>query len=249
MTINPGRQPPTGRGGRHARPASPLARALPAFLTVALLALGAWGGLVLRDKGPNVVTLDDAGGSLTPLTATPEPTEASPSPTAGPATSETPTPEPTTPSPTAPPASSAPPPAPPQPPATSGLEPYEQQVVDLVNDERAAAGCGPLTVDSRLVAAARAHSADMAARNYFDHTTPEGVTFAQRITQAGFAWSSAAENIAAGYRDPQSVMDGWMRSDGHRRNILNCRLTHIGVGLAYDANNRPYWTQDFATPR
>ena len=165
----------------------------------------------------------------------------------------TPTPEPA-PTPessptTAPPTTTSPPqaPAPPQP--GSQVEAYEQRVVELVNAERAAAGCAPLTVDERLVAAARAHSADMAQRGYFHHTTPDGVEFDERIKQAGFTFSSAAENIAYGYRDPESVMRGWMNSEGHRRNILNCRLTHIGVGLAYDANNRPYWTQDFATPR
>ena len=118
----------------------------------------------------------------------------------------------------------------------------------LANAERATAGCPALTVDDRLATAARAHSADMAARDYFDHTTPEGITFDMRISNAGYAWSSAAENIAMGQRDPAAVMQAWMNSDGHRRNILNCGLRQIGVGLAY-AGNRPYWTQDFATPR
>ena len=85
----------------------------------------------------------------------------------------------------------------------------------------------------------------MAARGYFDHTTPDGVTFDARITRAGYAWSLVAENIAAGQRDPAAVMASWMGSDGHRRNILNCRLQHIGVGLAYDGRGRPHWTQDF----
>jgi uncharacterized protein YkwD len=57
-----------------------------------------------------------------------------------------------------------------------------------------------------------------------------------------------AENIARGQRDPAAVMSSWMNSDGHRRNILNCRLRHIGVGLAYGSNNSPHWTQDFGTP-
>lgn len=59
---------------------------------------------------------------------------------------------------------------------------------------------------------------------------------------------SAAENVAYGYGTPAAVMAGWMNSDGHRRNILSSN-THIGVGLAYGANGRPYWTQVFATPR
>jgi uncharacterized protein YkwD len=126
---------------------------------------------------------------------------------------------------------------------------FEQEVVALVNAERAQAGCAALTEDDRLTAAARAHSTDMATRGYFSHTTPDGVEFHQRISAAGYSWSLVAENIALGQRDPAAVMNAWMSSDGHRRNILNCSLRHIGVGLAYDARNRPHWTQDFGTPR
>jgi uncharacterized protein YkwD len=126
----------------------------------------------------------------------------------------------------------------------------EAQVVTLVNAERAKKpNCPALVVDDRLTAAARKHSADMAARNYFDHTTPEGVDFATRISREGYAWSSAGENIAKGQRDAKSVMDAWMNSDGHRANILNCGYKNIGVGLAYDAQRTPLWTQDFASPR
>jgi uncharacterized protein YkwD len=125
---------------------------------------------------------------------------------------------------------------------------YEDQVVTLVNQERAKAGCKALTVDSRLVTAARGHSQDMATRNYFDHNTPEGVTPWTRITNAGYKFSSAAENIAAGQSTPASVMNAWMNSEGHRANILNCNLRNIGVGLAYNTKHTPYWTQDFGTP-
>jgi uncharacterized protein YkwD len=110
-------------------------------------------------------------------------------------------------------------------------------------------GCQPVTNDPRLAAAARAHAADMAERSYFDHTTPDGVDFATRITRAGYTWSTAGENIAAGQPDPASVMKSWMNSPGHRANILNCDFTNLGVGLAYDGRRTPYWTQDFAAPR
>ncbi len=118
----------------------------------------------------------------------------------------------------------------------------------LVNQERAAAGCPAVTADSRLAAAARAHSTDMAAGGYVDHTSPDGTDFATRISNAGYRWSAAAENIAMGQQSPDEVMRAWMNSDGHRRNILNCGLRQLGVGLAYDTRDRPYWTQDFATP-
>ncbi len=126
---------------------------------------------------------------------------------------------------------------------------YEAQVLSLVNQQRAANGCAAVTADSRLANAARAHSADMAARGYFDHTTPDGVQFSARITAAGYAWSSAGENIAMGQPDPASVMNAWMNSAGHRANILNCGYKNLGVGLAYNSRGTPYWTQDFASPR
>ncbi len=130
----------------------------------------------------------------------------------------------------------------------SGVSGFEAAVVNLVNQQRAQNGCRALNSDSRLAKAARGHSADMAARGYFDHTTPDGVSFSARITAAGYRWSAAAENIASGQPDPASVMNAWMNSPGHRANILNCAYRDIGVGLAYDSRRTPFWTQDFGTP-
>ncbi|MBT8227230.1 MAG: CAP domain-containing protein [Dactylosporangium sp.] len=125
----------------------------------------------------------------------------------------------------------------------------EDQVVALVNTERATAGCSAVTVDSRLTTAARGHSSDMATRGYFSHDTPEGVTFSARITKAGYTWSTAGENIAMGQSTAAAVMKAWMNSSGHKANILNCSFRNIGVGLAYNSSKRPYWTQDFGTLR
>ncbi|MEU4803503.1 CAP domain-containing protein [Actinosynnema sp. NPDC023587] len=116
-----------------------------------------------------------------------------------------------------------------------------RRVVDLVNEARSAAGCGPVKVDERAVTSAQGHSDDMSARDYFSHDTPEGVDFAQRMRAAGHP-SPGGENIAKGQRSPEAVMKAWMNSDGHRRNILNCGFTTIGVGLATDGW---YWTQNF----
>ncbi|MET8133010.1 sigma-70 family RNA polymerase sigma factor [Streptomyces sp. NPDC005251] len=118
------------------------------------------------------------------------------------------------------------------------------QVVVLVNKERAAAGCGPLTEDTQLEEAARAHSDDMAARDFFDHTNPDGADPGQRITAAGYRWSTYGENIAMGQQTPQAVMDSWMNSPGHRANILNCSFKNIGVGV-HKGSGGPWWTQDF----
>lgn len=118
------------------------------------------------------------------------------------------------------------------------------QVVALVNKERAAAGCGPVTEDPQLDKAAQGHSDDMAARGYFDHTDPDGAGPGERITAAGYRWSTYGENIAKGQQTPQAVMDSWMNSPGHRANILNCAFKNIGVGV-HDGSGGPWWTQAF----
>jgi uncharacterized protein YkwD len=121
------------------------------------------------------------------------------------------------------------------------------EVLRLVNVERAKAGCNALTIDSRLAAAANAHSADMAANNYFSHTGRNGSQVSDRVEAAGYRWRAVAENIAKGQPTPAAVMQAWMNSSGHRANILNCRYRNIGIGLAY-AGRSPVWTQNFATP-
>lgn len=120
----------------------------------------------------------------------------------------------------------------------------EDEVTALTNEERREAGCGEVTTDERLRTAARAHSEDMAAHDYFDHTGRDGRSPFDRMRDAGYP-DPAGENIALGYRTPADVVAGWMDSDGHRRNILTCSHRAIGVGLAYDGAGRPYWTQDF----
>lgn len=135
-----------------------------------------------------------------------------------------------------------PPPATSSPPASPPGSPGQiSKVVDLVNQARADAGCNPLQVNDALTTAANKHSADMAERDYFAHTTPEGVTFDERIKTAGYGLPGA-ENIARGQKNADQVMKDWLNSPGHRANILNCQLKVIGVGLATNGN---YWTQDF----
>ncbi|UQI43613.1 sigma-70 family RNA polymerase sigma factor [Streptomyces sp. HU2014] len=119
-----------------------------------------------------------------------------------------------------------------------------QQVTALVNTERAKAGCGPLTQNSLLDAAAQGHSDNMAARGFFDHTNPDGAGPGERVTAEGYRWSTYGENIARGQRSAASVMDSWMNSDGHRKNILNCSFKEIGVGVNHAAGG-PRWTQVF----
>ncbi|GAA3236026.1 CAP domain-containing protein [Dactylosporangium siamense] len=135
-------------------------------------------------------------------------------------------------------------------PATPTTKPVESsslesEVVALTNSYRTANGCGALRIDTRLVAAGRAHSTDMVTNNFFSHTGSNGSTFVQREVAAGYTTGASAENIAWGYRTPKEVVDGWINSPGHKANILNCGSVAVGVGLAYKADGTPYWTQDF----
>jgi uncharacterized protein YkwD len=130
----------------------------------------------------------------------------------------------------------------PAPPPSGGRAPTAAEVVvNLVNAERASR-CGPVAIDDRLATAAQRHSDDMAAHDYFSHTSLNGDTLADRAEAAGFTGGTLGENIAAGQRTPQDVMAAWMDSAGHRANILNCDYTVIGVGLNQDGW---YWTQMF----
>ncbi|MEU8915308.1 MULTISPECIES: CAP domain-containing protein [Streptomyces] len=130
--------------------------------------------------------------------------------------------------------------------ATAKASGATARVVELVNDERRKAGCSPLTVNAKLTKAAQDHSKDMADHRNMSHTGSDGSSPEDRITRAGYDWSSYGENVAYGYSTPESVMEGWMTSPGHKRNILDCSFKEIGVGHAQPDD---YWTQDFGTAR
>ncbi len=171
----------------------------------------------------------------TTTTAAPKPTTAAPKPsTAAPAPSTT-APKPTT---------AAPQPTTAAPKPTATASGAVARVVELVNAERAEAGCAPVTANSTLNTAAQRHSEDMASTGTMSHTGSDGSDPGERITRAGYAWSTYGENVAYGYSTPEQVMQGWMTSPGHKANILNCSFKEIGVGLS-----GTYWTQDFGTAR
>lgn len=119
------------------------------------------------------------------------------------------------------------------------------EVVDLTNGERARAGLRPLASDPALTTAAQAYSADMAARAFYSHTSPEGSRPSDRAAAAGFRMRAIGENIACGQRSPAEVVEGWMNSPGHRANILKRDFTHLGVGFAGGGPAGTYWTQLF----
>lgn len=221
----------------------------------------AGGGLVYLGSLPGKRGAEAGGGaSASPLAALSAPDanagvpSASPSPSASASASPSPSasasasasPSPSTgsskaPAPTPPKTSAPRPPAPAPAPAPAGVA---GQVIALVNSERAAAGCGPLKEDPQLRSAAQGHSDDMAQRNYFSHTDPDGGDPGTRTTAAGYRWSTYGENIAMGQQTAQDVMDSWMKSPGHRANILNCSFKDIGVGMRPGAGG-PWWTQNF----
>lgn len=119
---------------------------------------------------------------------------------------------------------------------------FEQQVVALVNEQRAANGLAALTLNEELSNVARAKSQDMHDNNYFSHTSPTYGSPFDMMKSFGISYRTAGENIAMGYSTPEAVMNAWMNSEGHRANILNSSYTQIGIGYVEDGN---YWTQEF----
>lgn len=122
--------------------------------------------------------------------------------------------------------------------SSSNLRDAEAAMVCLVNEYRQNRGRSSLSVDSRLTAAARAHSQDMVSRNYFDHVSPEGVDPFERIVAAGYpSNSSMAENIGveSGPATPKSLFDGFRASTSHNENMLRGDWRAIGVGFATPA--------------
>lgn len=118
----------------------------------------------------------------------------------------------------------------------------EQEVVKLVNAERAKAGLPALKEDWELSRVAKYKSQDMHDKNYFDHTSPTYGTPFTMMKNFGITYKSAGENIAKGQKSATEVVNAWMNSEGHRANILNKNYTHIGVGFVQDGN---YWSQMF----
>jgi len=110
-------------------------------------------------------------------------------------------------------------------------------------------GLGPLDKHPALMAAAQKHSQDNAQMGDLTHTGSDGSRVSDRVSREGYDYSSVRENIAWGYSSARSVVMGWMCSDGHRRNIMSCDVSDIGVGIAQGRDGRYYHTQDFACPR
>ncbi len=124
----------------------------------------------------------------------------------------------------------------------SSVHAYVLRVLELVNEERAAAGLNAVTLDTAASQAALVRAKETVIS--FSHTRPDGRNFTTALTEQGVNYRMAGENIAWGQRSPEQVMEGWMNSSGHRANILNASYTHIGIGY-HQENGVNYWTQLF----
>jgi len=138
-------------------------------------------------------------------------------------------------------------------PAASG---WGDRILSYVNAFRAENGLIPLSRNGLLDRAAQAHAEDMARRDYFAHTAPEGSGPADRVDRTGYHWSAVLENLAAGQPTPREVVDGWIRSKtGHREAMLSKDVREIGVGYRYLPRDRGrltvhhYWAMTLAAPR
>jgi uncharacterized protein YkwD len=132
------------------------------------------------------------------------------------------------------------------------LERVRTEMLARVNAERATAGVGPLLRDPRLDDTAQRQAEDMLLRSYYNHVSPDGTTPADRVRKSGYYSRMVAENIARGPVAVQEVMNNWMGSSGHRRNLLLPTFTHLGIGVVVGRNpamgDTVIWVQDFGSP-
>ncbi|SHH01386.1 SafA/ExsA family spore coat assembly protein [Tepidibacter thalassicus] len=133
-------------------------------------------------------------------------------------------------------------------PEINDIKSIEQEVIRLVNIERSKRGLPLLSHNWELSRVARYKSQDMIDKNYFSHISPTYKSPFEMMRNFGIKFSYAGENIAYGQRTAQEVMNSWMNSPGHRKNILSPNYTQIGVGLAIKSNGTKYWTQMFIRP-
>lgn len=120
---------------------------------------------------------------------------------------------------------------------------FLKEIVSLVNAERAKEGLSPLTLDTKVQAAAQVRAKE--SELLFSHTRPNGSSFSTALKEQNVSFKGAGENIAWGQKTPAAVMKAWMNSSGHRANIMNPNFTTIGVGYYVNATGTPYWCQLF----
>ena len=137
-------------------------------------------------------------------------------------------------------------PPPPPPPPIAQVADVQESVVAAVNQYRAEAGLGPVTIDARLTGAAQSHANDIAERQLLTHTGADGSNAGARITARGYGWTTWAENAAAGQQTAADVMNSWVNSSGHAANMRNGAMVNIGVAAAQGSNGVTYWVMVLA---
>ncbi|MEO0540917.1 MAG: CAP domain-containing protein, partial [Cyanobacteria bacterium P01_A01_bin.105] len=126
---------------------------------------------------------------------------------------------------------------------------YNEELLNLTNAERAAAGVPPLRLSTQLGQAAQAHAADMARNRTLSHQGSNGSSMVDRIEATGYDYRAIGENVACGNDSPAATIRQWMNSPGHRQNMLSPDFTEIGFGYADQGGScTPYWAQVFGTP-
>lgn len=132
-------------------------------------------------------------------------------------------------------------------PETNELNKLQFRILELTNQARAEAGCEPLRGSDLLDRIALRHSRDMAENDFLGHSDARGRDHITRARSAGFPTRYVGENVAAGNASPLRTFKQWMNSPPHRKNILDCSFTELGVGYAYEPNSewKHYWTQMF----
>lgn len=131
------------------------------------------------------------------------------------------------------------------------LNDFFSELLSLTNEARRKEGLKPLRSSYLLGQSAQKYAEDLATQNFFSHRGKDGSTLSTRVAATGYSFVATGENIAAGQRTAQIVFQGWMSSDGHRKNILAADYTEVGFGL-FDATGSSdygkYWVQNFGKP-
>lgn len=112
----------------------------------------------------------------------------------------------------------------------------QSQLLDATNQARTERNVSPLQTDKQLSEAARAKAKDMVTRDYWSHTSPEGQDPWDFITNAGYSYQTAGENLAFGFTNDTAIVNAWLNSSSHRENVLNPSFTEVGFGTATSSN-------------
>ena len=130
-------------------------------------------------------------------------------------------------------------------------ETVADRLLTEINVVRERHGLSTLRTNAKLATAAMDHAVDMVERDFFDHRAPDGTGLVNRIARVGYEYTQVSENIAAGHERAQAVVETWLLSKGHQRNLLNAKDVDVGIGYAHVADDggsvsyEHYWVAIF----